>query len=141
LLWVYGLLYLRVFVVGYVFFEARYFLNFLLVPLQSAELDVCQHATAIISRGALHFALQPVELRKVLFNLLQDRIGHCGLALESSQLLLYFSSTRPVSIHESFRLGRGFLCKHLQPTLIDFDTEFEVHKIVFALVDSLLDFA
>lgn len=40
LLWVYGLLDLRIFVVGGVTFDACYFLDLLLVPLKSAELDV-----------------------------------------------------------------------------------------------------
>lgn len=95
---VHGLLDLGVFVVRYVFFEARYFLNFLLVPLQSAELDVSQQSTAIISCGALYFTLEPVELCKVLYNLRQDRICHGGLALKCGQLLLNIGSTRQISV-------------------------------------------
>jgi hypothetical protein len=42
--------------------------------------------------------LEPVELRKVLFNLLQDGIDRSGLAVESSQLLLDLCCARAVNI-------------------------------------------
>lgn len=84
--------------VGGVTFEVCYFINLLLVPLKSAELDVFQQASAILSRGALNFGLKPVELCEVLFDLLQNGIDLSGLALESRQLLLGLSSRRAVNI-------------------------------------------
>ena len=69
-------------------FDVCYFINLLLVPLQSPKLDILQQASAILSRGALYFVLELVECCKVLFDLLQDWIDLSSLVLQSNQLLL-----------------------------------------------------